>query len=296
MLEALMGGEHDVEAMADMALTRMRPQIVELRLALEGRFDGHHGLMLRPHLDHIDQLSGTIEAIDAEVDRRLDPFAEQSRRLQTIREIGKRTAAVVISEVGVDMSRFPTAGHLASWAGLCPGNHESAGKRRSGKARKGNAALRTALCEAAWSAARTKNTYLSVQFRRFCCHRFGKKGEAKAIFAVAHTMIGIIWHVLHDESDYIELGPDWFDKHNDSESPRPLPRAPTRETRPPRHPATRSLTPTKQDCGATPRPCRTPEQWPSTSNFRLRSEHAAEETPAARICRQRGAGTCGGGH
>ena len=217
MLDALIGGETDVDAMADMALTRMRPKIAELRLALEGRFDGHHALMLRMHLDHVDHLTGMIDAIDKEVDDRLAPFAEQARRLQTIPGVGKRTAEIVISEIGIDMSRFPTSAHLASWVGLCPGNHESAGKRRSGKARKGNAALRAALCEAAWSAARANNTYMAAQFRRFC-RRFGKRGEGKAIFAVAHTMVVIIWHVLHDETDYVELGPDWFDRRVDTEA------------------------------------------------------------------------------
>lgn len=217
MLEALLAGERDVEVMSEMALTRMRAKRPELRLALEGRFSEHHALMLRMHLSHVDHLTAGIAAIDEEVDRRLAPFAEASRRLQTIPGIGKRTAEVVISEIGVDMSRFPTAAHLASWAGLCPGNHESAGKRRSGKARKGNAALRSALCEAAWSAARTKDTYLSAQFRRFC-RRFGKKGESKAIFAVAHTMLVIIWHVLHDEVDYQELGSDWFDRRTDNDA------------------------------------------------------------------------------
>jgi transposase len=178
MLDALMAGESDIEVMADMAMTRMRPKIAELRLALEGRFDGHHALMLGMHLSHIDHLTGAIDGIDEEVDRRLVPFADQARRLQTIPGIGKRNAEVVISEIGVDMSRFPTAAHLASWAGLCPGNHESAGKRRSGKARKGNAALRTVLCEAAWSAARTKDTYLAAQFRRFC-RRFGRRARPK---------------------------------------------------------------------------------------------------------------------
>lgn len=215
MLEALMAGERDVEVMADMALTRMRPKIAELRLALEGRFDGHHALMLGMHLSHIDHLTGGIDGIDEEVDRRLGPFAEQAERLRTIPGIGKRTAEVVIAEIGVDMSRFPTAAHLASWAGLCPGNQ--AGKRRSGRARKGNAALRSALCEAAWCAARTKNTYLSAQFRRFC-RRFGKKGEGKAIFAVAHTMVVIIWHVLAEQVDYEELGGDYFERRTDTEA------------------------------------------------------------------------------
>lgn len=217
MIEALINGERDVAVMADMALTRMRPKIGDLQLALEGRFDDHHALMARLHLGHVDQLTANIDTIDEEVGRVLAPFTVQRDRLKTIPGIGDRTAEIVIAEIGVDMSRFPTAAHLASWAGLCPGNHESAGKRRSGKARKGNAALRTALCEAAWCAARTKNTYLAAQYRRFC-RRFGKKGEAKAIFALAHTMIVIIWHVLAEDTDYVELGPDWFDRHSDTEA------------------------------------------------------------------------------
>lgn len=217
MIEALIAGDRDVDAMADLALTRMRPKIAELRLALEGRFNDHHALMASMHLRHVDELTDLIAAIEEEVDRRLVPFAEQAARLRTIPGIGKRTAEVVIAEIGVDMSRFPTAGHLASWAGLCPGNHESAGKRRSGKARKGNAALRSALCEAAWSAARTRDTYLAAQFRRFC-RRFGKKSEGKAIYAVAHTLIVIIWHVLHDQVDYNELGPDYFERFTDNEA------------------------------------------------------------------------------
>ena len=155
MIDALVAGERDVEAMAEMALTRMRPKIPELQLALEGRFDDHHALMLSLHLGHIDQLTATIERLDEEVQRELDPFAEQVALLCTIPGIGQRVAEVVIAEIGIDMGRFPTAKHLASWAGLCPGHHESAGKRRSGRARKGDAALRVALCEAAWSAART---------------------------------------------------------------------------------------------------------------------------------------------
>jgi transposase len=215
MLEALMAGERDVEVMADMARTRMRSKRPDLRLALEGRFSGHHALMLGMHLDHIDHLSLAIDEISKELDDRLVPFAEQVALLQTIPGVGLRTAQVVIAEIGVDMDRFPTAAHLASWAGLCPGNHESAGKRRSGKARKGNEALRSALCEAAWSAARTKDTYLSAQFRRFC-RRFGKRGESKAIFAVAHTMLVIIWHVLAEREPYSELGPDWFERRSDT--------------------------------------------------------------------------------
>jgi transposase len=213
MIDALVAGERDVEAMADMALTRMRPKIAELQLALEGRFNDHHALMLSLHLGHIDQLTATIQRLDQEVERELDPFDEQLRLLCTIPGIGRRTAEVVIAEIGVDMGRFPTAAHLASWAGLCPGHHESAGKRRSGRARKGDAALRVALCEAAWSAARTRDTYLAAQFRRFS-RRMGKKNEGTAIFAVAHTMIVIVWHVLANGVPYDELGADFFDRRD----------------------------------------------------------------------------------
>jgi len=206
----------DPGVLAELARTRMRPKIPELRLALEGGFDPHHALMLRLHLDHVDQLSVAIEGLDAEVDRVILPFSEQHRRLTTIPGVGKRTAEVIIAEIGVDMSRFPTASHLASWAGICPGNHESAGKRRSGKARKGDAALRAALCESAWSAAKTRG-YLGSLYRHLL-RRFGKKGEAKAAFAVGHAILVIAWHLLHDERDYQDLGADYLDKRKDNEA------------------------------------------------------------------------------
>jgi transposase len=214
MLEALIAGERDVFVLADLAQTRMRPKIGDLRLALEGGFDDHHALLLRMHLDHVDNLSASIDRLDVEVDRLMRPFTAAHQRLQTIPRIGKRTAEVVIAEIGVDMSRFPTARHLASWAGMCPGNHESAGKRRSGKARKGDAALRAALIESAWATARTR-TYPGSQYRRMA-RRFGKKGEAKAAYAVGHTLLVIIWHVLHNEVDYIELGADFLDGRKDT--------------------------------------------------------------------------------
>jgi transposase len=213
MLDALIAGSTDVDAMADMALTRMRPRMGELRLALEADVTDHHRLMLSLHLGHIDQLTATIGRLDEEVQREISPFVEQVRLLTTIPGIGQRTAEIVIAEIGVDMGRFPTAGHLASWAGMCPGLHESAGKRRSGKARKGDQALRVALCEAAWSAARTRDTYLAAQFRRFS-RRMGKKNEGKAIFAVGHTLVVIIWHVLGNGLDYHELGGDYFERRD----------------------------------------------------------------------------------
>lgn len=209
MLEALIAGERDPRVLAGKARTNMRKKIPELRRALVGRFDDHHALLLRMHLDHVDQLTAMEHRLDAEIDRLMAPFAEPATRLTTIPGIAKRTAEVVVSEIGVDMTRFPTADHLASWVGLCPGNHESAGKRKSGRARKGNAALRTALVEAAWAAAHTNDSYLAAQYRRFK-RRFGKKSEGKALFAVAHSMIIIIWHVLAEATSYQDLGPDYF--------------------------------------------------------------------------------------
>jgi transposase len=216
MLESLIAGERDPEVLADMALTRMRPRIPELRQALLGRFNDHHAVMIRMHLNHIDHLGASIDALDAEVDRVIAPFADQVRRLMTIPGVGKRTAEVVVAEMGVDMTRFATAAHLASWAGLCPGNDESAGKRRSGRARKGNASLRVALCEAAWAGVRKNDSYLGAQFRRFQ-RRFGRKAEGKAIFACAHTLIVMIWHVLaEDDAVFEDLGADWFERRTDT--------------------------------------------------------------------------------
>src|SRR5262249_15767771 len=163
---------------AQMALTRMRPRIPELRQALVGRFNAHHAVMLRSHLAHIDYLDAQVASMDAEVDRVIAPFADQLWRLMTIPRVGRRTPHVVSAEAGRHLGRFPPAGHLASWAGLGPGQHESAGKSKSGRARKGNAALRVALCEAAWAGVRKNDSYLGAQFRRFQ-RRFGKKAEGK---------------------------------------------------------------------------------------------------------------------
>jgi transposase len=217
MLEALIAGERDPAVLADFAQTRMRPKIPELRLALEGGFSDHHALLLRTLLDHIDHLTAAINRLDARVEAEVAPFSAAIDLLVTIPGIAAHTARVILAEAGADMSRFPTAAHLASWAGLCPGNHESAGKRPTGRARKGDTALRTALVEAAWAATRTRSTYLGAQYQRFR-RRFGSRGEAKAIFAVAHTMLVIAWHVLAEQKPYAELGADYFTRRTDPEA------------------------------------------------------------------------------
>ena len=217
MLAGLIAGVADPAVLAEHAHGSMRRKIPELRAALEGGFAAHHALLVRMHLTHIDHLNLAIEQLDAEIDRVIAPFARQLERLTTIPGVGKRTAEVVIAEIGVDMTRFPTAAHLASWAGMCPGNHESAGKRASGRARKGDAALRAALCEAAWSASRTRDTYLSAHYWHLL-RRFGKKGQAKAAFAVGHTLLVIIWHLLARDCDYHDLGADHYDRRSDAKT------------------------------------------------------------------------------
>lgn len=214
MIEAMIAGERDPAVLADLARGPLRRKIPDLTLALAGRFGAHHAVMARLHLDHYDHLSDMIKRLDTEIDQAIDPFAEQVRLLMTISGIGPRIAQVIISEIGVDMSRFRTSAHLASWAGLCPGNHESAGKRKTGKTRKGNPHLCTALVEAAWAASRTR-THLGAQFQRFR-RRFGKNGGGpRAAIAVAHTMIEIIWHVLADDTEYLDLGHDYYTRRQD---------------------------------------------------------------------------------
>jgi transposase len=216
MIEALIAGERDPGVLAELARGRMRSKISDLSMALAGRFSDHHGLLARMHLDHIDHLTSMIDGLDGRIEQVTVPFAQQITVLQTIPGIGERAAQVIISEIGVDMSRFPTAAHLASWAGLCPGNNESAGKHKSGRTRKGNGEIRDILVEAAWSAGRT-GTYVGARFRRMH-RRFGNKGGGKAAVAIAHTLIVIIWHVLHDMTEYRDLGADYFTRHDTTEA------------------------------------------------------------------------------
>ena len=163
-------------------------------------------MMLQSQLRHLDFLDHEIEQVSMEVSERMAPLEDEMERLDEIPGIGRRVAEEVLAEIGTDMSRFPTANHLASWAGLCPGNNESAGKRMSGRSRHGNKWVHSALVEAAWSASRTKDTYLSAQYRRITPRR----GQRRAVVAVAHTMIVAIYHMLRKGTRYRELGGSYF--------------------------------------------------------------------------------------
>ncbi|HEU0127514.1 MAG TPA: IS110 family transposase, partial [Pseudonocardiaceae bacterium] len=207
MLTALINGDRDVHHLAGMAKARMRPKIPQLQEALTGNFGEHHAFLCRLHLQRIDQLTAVIEELSARIEEQMHPFRRQLDQLATIPGVGPTTAEVIIAETGVDMARFATAGHLASWAGLCPGHHESAGKRRSGKTRHGNRWLGAALGTAAMAASRTKQrTYLGARYQRLA----PRLGKTKAIVAVQHSILTAVWHMLSTDADYHDLGGDYF--------------------------------------------------------------------------------------
>jgi transposase len=208
MLEALVEGERDPEVLAEMALGRMRKKVPQLQEALVGRFGAHHALLVQTILAKVDFLNGAIDDLSTEIDRVIAPFGAEVELLDTITGVDRRTAEGLIAEIGVDMSRFPTSGHLASWAGMCPGNHESAGKRKSGRARKGPKWLGVHLAEAASAAGRSKGTYLGAQHHRLT----GRIGYPKANKAVGHSILVAAWHILGNGVPYEDLGEDWFVK------------------------------------------------------------------------------------
>ena len=206
MLAALVAGERNPDILAELARGVLRKKIPELREALRGRFREHHALLIRLCLDHTAYLEASIAELDTRVDTVMAPFVEARDHLDTITGIGKRAAECIIAEIGVDMGRFPTAGHLASWAGMAPGNNITGGKRRSGTTTKGNVWLGDILNQCAWAAARSRDTYLSAQYWRLA-RRIGKK---KAAIAVGHSILVICWHLLANNADYDDLGGDYF--------------------------------------------------------------------------------------
>jgi transposase len=210
MLEALVSGSTDPATLADLSRGKLRKKLPLLREALQGRFRAHHQFLLGQILSHLDFLDESIEEVSKEVKNRIGPFSEKMELLDTIPGVDQRVAEALVAEIGVDMSRFPTHRHLASWAGICPGNNESAGKRKSGKTRKGDRWLFRTLIEASWSIIRSKGTYLYALYHRLVPRR----GKKKAIVAVAHGILVIAYHVLKNKVSYQELGPDYFDKLN----------------------------------------------------------------------------------
>lgn len=214
ILAALVAGTTDPAILAELARGKLRDKQGELQRALAGRFREHHRFLMAQQLAHIDDLDQLIAELDREIAERLRPFEEVISRLDAIPGIGRRIAEILIAEIGVDMSRFPTSGHLASWAGMCPGNNESAGKRHSGKTRKGNAYLRVVLTEAAQAAAHKKDSYLAAQFHRLAARR----GRKRAALAVGHSILIIAYHLLaHTDRTYQDLGHTYFDRR-DSEA------------------------------------------------------------------------------
>jgi transposase len=210
ILEAIIDGKASAETMAELAKGRLRAKRDVLGQALVGNVKPHHRFILQELLCQIDSLDETIERFDTEIQEYCRPFEAAIERLDTIPGVARNTAEVIVSEIGIDMSRFPTANHLASWAGVAPGNHESAGKRLSGRTTKGNQALRTALTQAAWAASHTKTTYLSAQYHRLVARR----GRKKALVAVAHSILIIAYHLIEKQQTYHDLGANYFDQRN----------------------------------------------------------------------------------
>ena len=210
MLDALVSGTTDPEVLADLALGKLRKKIPALRDALQGRFEPLHALLISSILAHLDFLDEHISGLSDAIEEQIAPFAAARELLMTIPGVGQRTAEVLIAEIGTDMRQFPSAGHLASWAGQCPGNDQSAGKRRSGRTRKGSKNLNIALKDAAMAATRTNGSYLQALYRR----KRTSLGHGRAVGAVKHSMICACWHMLSTGELYTDLGGDYYARRN----------------------------------------------------------------------------------
>lgn len=208
MLKALIAGERDAEKLAALAQGLLRKKAAQLREALVGRVTDHHAFMLQGLLSHIEFLDQQIARFDARIVAQTRPFAAALERLDTITGVARRSAEQILAELGDDMSRFPTAAHAASWTGICPGNNESAGKRKSGRTRKGNRWLRATLVECARGAVRARHGYLAAQYHRIARRR----GDKTAITAVGHSILVIAWHLLRNGGSYRNLGHEYFDR------------------------------------------------------------------------------------
>lgn len=218
MLRAIIAGDSDPARLAEMSRGKLRRRIPELQDALQGKVTEHHRFMLKQLMEWLGFLEGQLNLLDTEICQKLRTEEEQIIRICTIPGIDRITASGLVAEIGLDMDRFPTSRHLASWAGLCPGNCESAGKRLSGAIRKGNPAIRRCLCQAAWAVAKTRNNYLGALFRRIAARR----GNKRAVIAVAHAMLTIVHNLLKRKDCYRDLGADYFDRLNATRIQRSL--------------------------------------------------------------------------
>jgi transposase len=219
MLDALVAGTTDPAVLADLAKGKLRPKIPALKEALEGHFEAHHALVIGAILAHIDFLNAQIDQLSDAIEAELGPTGLVGVKLAaTIPGVAARTAEVMVAEIGTDMSKFPSAGHLASWAGRCPGNDESAGKRRSGRPRKGSKWLGIALEEAALAAIRAKNTYLGAQYQRLK----PRLGHGRALGAVKHSILVAYWHMFTNGELYNDLGGDYFQRRDPNRATKRL--------------------------------------------------------------------------
>lgn len=211
MLEALIAGQTDPQALAELAQGKLRAKIPELKRALLGHVTAHHRFLLEQLLDHVAHLEDQLTRFSERIEEALRPFVDEATfaRLDEIPGVNRETIENVVAEIGADMSQFPTAGHLASWTGICPGNEQSGGKRKRSRTTKGNVWLRRALCQAAWGASRKKDSYFQAQYRRLA----GRRGKKRAAIAVGHTLLEVIYHLLKDPyARYQDLGGDYFDR------------------------------------------------------------------------------------
>ncbi len=208
ILEAIINGEENPETLAQLSQGKLKNKMDELKRSLKGLINHHQKTLIEIQLRHIDYLDQEITKLDEEIKNRMHPFEQDLALLDTIPGVGRRTAEQIIAEIGTNMEQFPSAAHLCSWAGLCPGHNESAGKQKSARTRKGNQKLRSSLIEAARAASRAKDTYLSSQYHRIAARR----GANRAAVAVAHSILIIVYHILKQKQPYIELGPTYYEE------------------------------------------------------------------------------------